>query len=135
MGIIKELIKAQDNGLSFGNYELAQKTKKSDFSFAGDIYKVKTFKDITRLEKNELLVYESEPGTAVTDFVMKADGVEFRVEGPKTAQIILGLEEEAEYDVYLGDVQVDRLRTNLGGKLSINVELRGKPVKVKVVKS
>ncbi|MBR6896542.1 MAG: endosialidase [Lachnospiraceae bacterium] len=135
MGIIKELIKAQDNGLSFGNYELAQKTKKSDFSFAGDIYKVKTFKDITRLEKNELLVYESEPGTAVTDFVMKADGVEFRVEGPKTAQIILGLEEEAEYDVYLGDVQVDRLRTNLGGKLSINVELGGKPVKVKVVKS
>ena len=135
MGIIKELIKAQGNGLSFGNYELAQKTKKSDFSFAGDIYKVKTFKDITRLEKNELLVYESEPGTAVTDFVMKADGVEFRVEGPKTAQIILGLEEEAEYDVYLGDVQVDRLRTNLGGKLSINVELGGKPVKVKVVKS
>ena len=135
MGIIKELIKAGDNGLSFGNYELAQKTKKSDFSFAGDIYKVKTFKDITRLEKNELLVYESEPGTAVTDFVMKADGVEFRVEGPKTAQIILGLEEEAEYDVYLGDVQVDRLRTNLGGKLSINVELGGKPVKVKVVKS
>ncbi|MCR5742649.1 MAG: endosialidase [Lachnospiraceae bacterium] len=135
MSVVKELIKVADNGgLSFGNFELEQKTKKSDFEFKGDIYKVKTFRDITRLEKNELFVYESEPGTAVSDFVMKADGVEFVVEGPETAQVIVGLEESTDYDVYIDGVQVDKLTTNLGGKLAVNVELGSKPVKVKIVK-
>ena len=135
MSVVKELIKVADNGgLSFGNFELEQKTKKSDFEFKGDIYKVKTFKDITRLEKNELFVYESEPGTAVSDFVMKEDGVEFVVEGPETAQVIVGLEESTNYDVYIDGVQVDKLTTNLGGKLAVNVELGSKPVKVRIVK-
>lgn len=34
----------------------------------GDLYKVKTFKEITKLERNGMFVYESVPGTAVTDF-------------------------------------------------------------------
>ena len=43
--------------------------------------KVKTFKEITKLEKNGMFVYESVPGTSVYNFVETADGVEFTVEG------------------------------------------------------
>ena len=51
MSAIKELLRAEaDGSLSFGDYELAEKAKKSDFEHEGDIYKVKTYKDITRLE-------------------------------------------------------------------------------------
>ena len=66
MANVKELLKAEENGsLSFGDYSLTQKTKLDDFSFEGDTYKVKTFQEITRLEKNGGVVYESVPGSAV----------------------------------------------------------------------
>lgn len=64
MATIKELIRIEESGgISFGNYELAAKTKRSDFEYNGDLYKVKTFHEITKLEKNEMFVYESVPGT------------------------------------------------------------------------
>ena len=69
MAGIKELIRTEeDNTLSFGNYDLPTKGKVSDYVFDGDVYKVKTFHDITRLEKNETFAYESTPGTVVTDY-------------------------------------------------------------------
>ena len=59
MATIKELIRIEKSGgISFGNYELAAKTKRSDFEYNGDLYKVKTFKEITKLEKNGIkLIY------------------------------------------------------------------------------
>ena len=49
MAVVKELIRTEENqSISFGNYELPQKSKVSDFEFQGDIYKVKTFKEITK---------------------------------------------------------------------------------------
>ena len=43
MSVVEELIRKEDNGtLSFGNYLLDAKTKKADFEFQGDLYKVKT---------------------------------------------------------------------------------------------
>ena len=49
MAGIKELIRTEeDNTLSFGNYDLPTKGKVSDYVFDGDVYKVKTFHDITR---------------------------------------------------------------------------------------
>ena len=60
MGVVEELIRKDADGtLSFGNYLLDTKTKKSDFAFEGATYKIKTFKEITKLEKNGTLVYES----------------------------------------------------------------------------
>ena len=60
MAGIQELIRTEeDNTLSFGNYDLPTKGKVSDYVFDGDVYKVKTFHDITRLEKNETFAYES----------------------------------------------------------------------------
>ena len=66
MAVVKELIRTEENGaISFGDYELAQKSKLSDYQHQGDMYKVKTFKEITKLERNGMFVYESVPGTAV----------------------------------------------------------------------
>ena len=62
MAVVKELIRTEENGsISFGNYELAQKSKVSDFQHQGDVYKVKTFNEITKLERNGMFVYESVP--------------------------------------------------------------------------
>ena len=50
MAAVKELIRAEEDGsISFGDYELASKTKKQDFEYQGDIYKVKTFREITNM--------------------------------------------------------------------------------------
>ena len=44
MATVKELLRAENDGtLSFGDYTLPTKTKKDNFEFEGDIYKVKTF--------------------------------------------------------------------------------------------
>ena len=69
MAAISELIRTEGNGtLSFGDYTLGAKAKLDNYEFHGDKYKVKTFKEITKLERNGLFVYESVPGTAVTNF-------------------------------------------------------------------
>ena len=76
MAVVKELIRTEENGgISFGNYELPTKSKASDFPYQGDVYKVKTFKEITKLERNGMFVYESVPGTAV--YSLKQDGTGF----------------------------------------------------------
>ena len=44
MPVVEELIRTEQDGtISFGNYKLGQKSKKSDFEYQGDIYKVKTY--------------------------------------------------------------------------------------------
>ena len=124
MTVVKELIRSEVDGtLSFGDYTLDTKTKKDGFEFQGDIYKVKTFKEITKLEKNGMFVYESVPGTTVLNLNVEADGMSFKLEGPKDAQITVELEEDAEYSIKIDDVEAGVMKTNLGGKLAISVEL------------
>ena len=54
----------------------------------------------------------------------------FVVEGPENASITLELEPETEYKVHVDDVYVGKNKTNLGGKMSISVDLEeGRPVK------
>lgn len=52
MSVVNELIRSEQDGtLSFGNYLLDTKSKLSDFEHGGDMYKVKTYNEITKLEK------------------------------------------------------------------------------------
>ena len=126
MAAISELIRTEANGtLSFGDYTLGAKAKLDNYDFNGDKYKVKTFKEITKLERNGLFVYESVPGTAVTDFDQTENTVAFTVEGPEDAQITLELEEETEYEISIDGKSAGTMKTNLGGKLSRSVELEG----------
>ena len=136
MAVVEELIRTEANGgISFGNYELDEKKKVSDFEYEGDLYKVKTFKEITKLERNGLFVYESVPGTTVTGLKLLHGGMVFQVEGNQDAQITLEMEEDTEYKVVIDDVSVGSIKTNLGGKLSFSAELGGpEAVEVKIVK-
>ena len=124
MAVVQELIRTEDNGtISFGDYELSQKSKLSDYQHQGDMYKVKTFKEITKLERNGMFVYESVPGTAVSHLKATENGMSFTVECPTDAQITEELEEETSYQVFVDDKEVGEMKTNLGGKLVLSVEL------------
>ena len=111
MAAVAELIRTEADGkISFGNHLLQEKSTKEGFEAGGDEYKVKTFA-------------ESE------------NGVSFTVEGTEDAQITLGLEEDTEYDVKINGEDAGRMRTNLGGKLNVSVELAGiGEVKVEISK-
>ena len=133
MAVVKELLRAENDGtLSFGDYTLSSKTKLDGFEF---IYKVKTFAEITKLEKNGMFVYESVPGTAVENFKASESEVTFGVSGDRDAQFTLELEAETEYTVYMNGVSAGEMKTNLSGKLSVSVELsEGEVIPVKIVK-
>ena len=136
MAAVKELLKAEADGtLSFGDYTLDSKTKLDGFEFQGDLYKVKTFSEITKLEKNGMFVYESVPGTAVESFKATEEEVSFKVSGTQDAQFTLELEADSEYTVYMDGADAGDMKTNLSGKLSVSAELESdKCVEVKVIK-
>ena len=136
MAVVSELIRSEsDNTLSFGDYTLSAKSKLDGFNFGGDVYKVKTFNEITKLERNGMFVYESVPGTAVEHLSVTDAQVSFTVEGPEDAQITLELEPESEYDITVAGQDAGTMKTNLGGKLSLSVELEeGTSVEVLIKK-
>ncbi len=136
MAAVEELIRREaDGSISFGNHTLSEKAKVEDFSHDGDLYKVKTYRTMTKLEKNGMFAYESVPGTSVLFFTEHEDGVSFLVEGSEDAQITIGLQDDTEYDVQINGEDAGRMRTNLGGKLSLSVELAGAgEVKVEIRK-
>ncbi len=136
MSVVKELIRKESNGtISFGNYELSEKSKVNDFEHNGDLYKVKTFKEITKLEKNGMIVYESVPGTSVTGLELTEREISFIVEGFEDSQITLELEAEKEYKIFIDDTNVGKMKTNLGGKLNFSVELSNtSKAEVKIIK-
>ena len=115
MAAVKDLLRAEADGtLSFGDYTLSSKTK---------------------LEKNGMFVYESVPGTAVEHFKMTEDVLSFEVSGAEDAQFTVELEADSKYEVYMDDVSVDKMTTNLSGKLSISAELNeNSSVEVKIVR-
>lgn len=136
MAIISELFRGEPNGsVSFGDYTLNQKTKKDNIDFGGDIYKIKTFFEITKLEKNGAFVYESVPGTAVENFAVKEDGITFTVEGYRDCEITVELEESTQYVISFDGEQHGLMETNRSGKLSMGLSLEeGKTVAVSIQK-
>ena len=134
MPVVSELIRIEDDGtISFGNYMLAAKSKLQDFEFQGDLYKVKTFGEITKLERNGMFVYESVPGTAVNRLQAGDTSVQFSGEGAKDGQNASELEEEREYEVYVDGVSVGGMKTNVSGKLVLSVELNpGKATAIRI---
>ena len=135
MAVIDELIREEETGaLSFGNFALATKTKKDGLQYQGDSYKIKTFREITKLERNGMFVYESVPGSAVEHFEVSEDVISFKVSGTGDAQITLELEPDTDYIVYMNDMNVGDMKTNLSAKLSVSAELGKESVEIKVVR-
>lgn len=135
MPVVESLIcKEADGKLSFGNYILGTKSKVEDFGHDGDVYKVKTFKEITKLEKNSAFVYESVLGSTVMGFETTPNLTTFEIYGFGDTQITIGLEEDTEYEVYVDGVSIGGMKTNLSGKLIFSVELSEKSTKVLIKK-
>ena len=135
MSVVEALIRIEDDGtISFGNYLLDTKTKLDNVEHNGDVYKVKTFNEITKLERNGMFVYESVPDTAVNRFNMTDGNVTMMVEGHVDPQITLELEPATEYKVYVDGVNIGSMKTNISGKLIFSVTLNDSETEVKVVR-
>ena len=136
MAVVEELLRSEANGtISFGDYTLAAKKKVEDYEHKGDLYKVKTYAEITKLEKNGMFLYESVPGTSVNNFAQSDEGVQFTVSGVEDAQLTIGLCEDATYSVFVNGEQIGDMKTNMSGKLSVSVELsEGTEISVKITK-
>ncbi len=136
MAGIQEVIRVeQNNSLSFGNYEVDKKQKVQDFEVEGDIYKVKTYNAMTKLEKNGRLLYESVPGTTVYNMNMTEEALDFEVEGTEDAMVTVELEADKEYKIFIESVQVGNVTTNLSGKISFSVDFATGNQKVEVKKA
>ena len=134
-GITDLICKTADGKLSFGNFDLDSKQKRSDFPFEGDLYKVKTFKEITKLERNGMFVYESVPGTVVTDMSATEQEVTFKVEGWEDSSSTLEREPEMEFAVTISVTDIGKMKTNLGGNIILNNKMDpDQSYDVKVVK-
>ncbi len=128
MAVVEEIIRVEADGtLSFGNYELKEKTKVLDFEVEGRLYKAKTFFEVTKLKRDGALVYESLPGTAVHNFKVTDGGVSFQVEGEESSQITLELEPDTEYKYVVNDVTVGNIKSTLSGKVNFSVECEREP--------
>ena len=135
MAVIEELIRLEDNGnISFGNYLMDEKKKVLDFEVLGNLYKVKTFKDITKLEKNGKMLLETVPGSTIHNFNMDAKTITFVVEANEDVQITMEIEPEKEYKLSLDDMVVGKISSNIGGKISFSVELNKGLSNVKIEK-
>lgn len=136
MSVVDTLIRIEEDGtISFGNYLLDTKTKLDNVEHNGDIYKVKTFNEITKLERNGMFVYESVPGTAVNNFKMQDGGINMVVEGNRDPQITLELEPQKEYKVYVDGIGIGSMTTNISGKLILSLTLGGSnSAEVKIVR-
>jgi hypothetical protein len=135
MAVIEELIRQEDDGsISFGNYLMDEKKKVLDFEVLGDLYKVKTYNEITKLEKNGKMLMEVVPGATIHKFLLTEKGAFFRVEGQEDVQLTLEMEPATEYKILIDDVNVGKVKTNMAGKVTISVELQNNTPYVKVEK-
>lgn len=136
MSVINEIIRLeQDNTLSFGNHLVEEKQKVENFDVAGDLFKVKTHTVMTKLEKNGILVYESLPGTVVRHLDLTGQGMNFTVEGKDTARITVELEPDSEYKLFVDDLQVDKMKSNLSGKITFSLSKMTAPQSIKIESS
>ncbi len=132
--IDKVLIINEDNSLSFGNYIVKEKQKVSDIPFNNDLYKCKTHKDVTKLEKNEKLLVETVPGATIHNFKYTSEEVTFKIEGHGDTELTIELLENQDYTVFVDGEKLAVTKTNLAGKISLSYELLNTPIDVKIVK-
>ncbi|MBO8433945.1 MAG: endosialidase [Tyzzerella sp.] len=133
MAVIEELIRLEDNGtISFGNYLMDTKKKVLDFEVENDLYKVKTFKEITKLEKNGQLLLEAVPGATIHNFSTTDRGASFVVEALEDIQLLMELEPETDYRLVVDDVNMGDVKSSMSGKINFSVEVKNAPVNVKL---
>lgn len=135
MAVIDEVIRMESDGsVSFGDYESQEKRKVDDFEVNGNLYKVKTHRKITRLEKNGSLLLEAVPGAVVHHLLVDEKMTSFSVESFKDVEITMEMEPETEYSIQVGDGEAGRVVSNLSGKISFSIEIDTAPQTVAIEK-
>lgn len=135
MAVINEIICIEaDGSLSFGNYEVVEKQKAENFKVGNDVYKVRTHKDVTRLSKNGSLVLETVPGATVHSLKVGERVTAFEIEGKGSTMVTLELDGESTYSIYVDDVNIDKVNTNMTGKISFSLELDSEYKSVRIEK-
>lgn len=135
MSVINENIRIEENGtISFGNYEVETKQKVDDYKVGGDLYTLRTHKQVTRIEKNSKLLIETVPGATVHNMSVGEGVTTLTIEGMGDTQITLELESATEYTIYVDDVNLGKIKTNVAGKINFSAELNAQPKSVKIEK-
>ena len=136
MPVIKEgIILNENKSLSFGNYEAEEKIKVKDFDVDGDIYKIRTHKDVTRLSKNGSLLLETVPGATIHNLEINENKAEFFAEGLGDTLITIELEPNIVYSLYINDVNIDKIKTNISGKINFSTSLSKDKQTIKIEKN
>jgi hypothetical protein len=135
MSIIHEVIRTETDGsLSFGDYLSAEK-KKADLKWEGNEYHIKTHSQITRLEKNGMLLLEVVPGAAVHHMSAAHDAASFDLSGQEDTRITLELEPDTLYQVIINGNSIGNVKSNLSGKVIFSMELDDTRQNVQVKKA
>lgn len=135
MATIKEgIVLNEDKTLSFGNYEIIEKLKVTDFNVDGNIYKIRTHNEVTRLSKNGNLLLETVPGATIHNLSVSEKETTFLIEGCGDTLITLELEANTYYSLFINDVNLDKIKTNLSGKINFSTTLSSESQQVKVEK-
>ena len=132
MSVVQEIIKIENDNLCFGNYLLKEKNKVDNFVFEDDKYKVKTYNKITRLEKNDSLVLETIPGSAINNFNMSENDISFSAEGFNETQITFDLQANKNYEIKIDNILIGTEKSNSFGKLCFSVNLTDAPKDIKI---
>ncbi|MDR1532530.1 MAG: endosialidase [Clostridiales bacterium] len=146
----QEVIRLEDDQtISFGSYAVKRKQKADGFEVNGNIYNVKTHNEITRLEKNSKLLFESVPGSAVRHFKASevpappevpvppevlVPVVSFELEGAGDTKVTLELEPSQEYRIFINGADVGSAKSNISGKVNFSVYLSADPQAIRIEK-
>lgn len=135
MAVVNEGILVEENNtLSFGNFLVKNKLKVSGFEFGGDVYKIKTHDEVTKLEKNGKILIESVPGAAFFNFQVNERLVSFDADGFEDTQLTLELEPDSEYSVLIDGVTAGKMKSSVSGKINFSLELGQNMKAVKIEK-
>lgn len=135
MSVIEELIRLEDDGtLSFGNYLVDSKKKVLDFEVDGDLYYVKTYNEITKVEKNSKLLLEVVPGATIHNLKMNDKNVTFSAESNVDVHVTMELEADKEYKIFVDDFNVGSVKATLAGKVNFSLDTKGGAKEVKIEK-
>ncbi len=94
----------------------------------------RTHKDVTRLSKNGNLLLETVPGATIHEFNISENKVEFFAEGIGDTLITIELEPNVVYSLYINDVNIDKIKTNLSGKINFSTSLSKDKQTIKIEK-
>ncbi|WP_250277878.1 endosialidase [[Clostridium] colinum] len=129
------IILNEDKTLSFGNYEVSEKIKVKDFNVDGNIYKIRTHNEVTRLSKNGNLLLETVPGATIHNLFISEKESSFLAEGLGDTLITLELEPNTTYSLFINDVNIDKIKTNLSGKINFSTTLSKETQQIKIEKN